>query len=119
MLRRGEAGICVECQAYCSQMGQQPVTSVQGAEAKSSGENDSQTGTQAEQKWSKGSSDEGMVACGEDREIHRSDAGKQRGVQPRTISLDLRYTMPSLLSVYHKSKGTNSEAKGPARRRPL
>lgn len=26
VLRRGEAGTCVECQAYCSQMGQQPVT---------------------------------------------------------------------------------------------
>lgn len=43
--------------------------------------------------------EEGLVACREDLEIHWSDAGKHRGLEPRTISLDLRYTMPSLLSV--------------------
>lgn len=57
--------------------------SVQRAEAKSSGENDSQTRTRGQGdsgRTETAQMKEGMVACREDREIHRSDAGKHKGV---------------------------------------
>lgn len=57
--------------------------SVQGAEAKSSGENDSQTRTREQGdsgRTETAQMKEGVVACREDHGIHQSDAGKQRGM---------------------------------------
>lgn len=122
VLRRWEPGACIECQAYCSQMGQQPGTvsreQKQRVQARMTARLEHvDKVTQAERKWSKGSSDGGGLGGLQGRpwdSLKCCWEAQRPGAKDHITGSALHNTI-SALSVYNKSKGTNNKAKGPAR----